>query len=271
MATGNGHESKPPAFPFDASVYGATVQLPAFDKVEPETWFTVADANFALRKVTDSTTKYYYVLSKLDAASLRKLSAFLKVPRSADPYQDLRRKLCRTYEPSLEQKLDTLLATKEMGDERPIEFALELQRLAANATGEDYLKRIFVRSLPPSIATAISKTRSSTFDELAEAADDAWMTAAANAAEAASVSAISGSQATGPRRGGRGGHQRGRTTGQIKTLALCHYHLKFGETAKKCSPGCTRWTGNRPSDTARVCQVEEDLDGEDSQVGLSEN
>ena len=53
-----------------AAVLGASVQLLNFDKVDPETWFTVADANFALRKVTDSTTKCYYVLSKLDAAFL---------------------------------------------------------------------------------------------------------------------------------------------------------------------------------------------------------
>ena len=53
-----------------AAVFGASVQLPNFDKVDPKTWFTVADANFALRKVMDSTTKYYYVLSKLDVASL---------------------------------------------------------------------------------------------------------------------------------------------------------------------------------------------------------
>ena len=55
------------ATPFDAAaVYGASVQLPTFDKVEPEAWFAVADANFALGRVLDSTTKYYYVLSKLD-------------------------------------------------------------------------------------------------------------------------------------------------------------------------------------------------------------
>ena len=138
MASSNAQETKPVPASFDAAVFGATVQLPAFDKVEPETWFTVADANFALRKVTDANTKYYYVLSKLDASTLRKLSAFLKRPRSADPYQDIRRQLCRTYEPPMEQKLNTLLAICDMGDERPMEFALELQRLAAEATVDDF-------------------------------------------------------------------------------------------------------------------------------------
>ena len=51
-----------PTVQLDAAVFGASVQLPAFDKIEPESWFCVADANFALRKVTDSTTRYYYVV-----------------------------------------------------------------------------------------------------------------------------------------------------------------------------------------------------------------
>ena len=223
MATNNMPEAKPSAPPFDAAVYGATVQLPAFDKVKPETCFMVADANFAIGKVTDPTTKFYYVLSKLDATSLRKLSAFLKAPRGSDPYNEIRRKLCRTYEPALERKVDTLLAMKEMGDERPMEFALELQRLAADAMMDDVLKRIFLCCLPPSIATAVSKRRGLKFNALAEAADDGWTTAAAAAAEAsASVSAVT--RAQGSHRGARGGRQRrSRSAGpgtQVKTEAL---------------------------------------------------
>ena len=150
MATNNAPEVKPAPAPFDAAVFGATVQLPAFDKVEPETWFTShhADTNFALGKVTDSATKYYYVLSKLDAFTLRKLSAFLKCNRGPDPYQEIRRQLCCTYEPRLEQKLETLLAIKDMGDERPMEFALEPQRLSSDATMDDVLKRIFSGPCP---------------------------------------------------------------------------------------------------------------------------
>ena len=78
MATGNPEDIKP-AVQLDAAVFGATVQLPVFDKDEPSSWFCVADANFALRKVSDLTTKYYYAWSKLDSATLKKLSAFLKV------------------------------------------------------------------------------------------------------------------------------------------------------------------------------------------------
>ena len=101
-----------------------------FDKAEPDAWFILAEANFNLRKVTDSSTKYWYVLSKFDATTLRKLSTFLKLPRGDDPYQELRDKLCEMFEPPLEQKLDTFLALTDIGDKHPAEFGLEIQRLA---------------------------------------------------------------------------------------------------------------------------------------------
>ena len=278
-ASGNGKAkvmpAADPAGHLDATVCGASVQLPVFDKIEPESWFCVADANFALCKVTDSMTHYYYVLSKLDSTTLRKLSAFLKRPRGDDPYQEIRRQLCRTFGPSMEQKLDTLLSITDMGDEQPMEFGLELQRLLGDASTGDILKRIFLRSAPPLIATAIRGSRSAKFEELIEAANDAWTTASASptgpSTAAVSVAAVSSTQSH--RRGGRGGHQRGsHSSGPTRTLQLCNFHIKFGDAAKKCSLSCARWgdqarTRDLPT---QVFQVEEALDGEDDDIG-SEN
>ena len=267
-------ESKP-VVQLDAAVFGATVQLPSFDRVEPDAWFCVADANFALRKVTDSTTRYYYVLSKLDSATLRKLSSFFKMPRGSDPYQEIRSMLCETFEPAMEQKLDTLLAINDAGDERPKEFGLELKRLLANATAEDILKRIFIRSLKPSVVTAVTGSLSGSFDALMAAANKAWTASATETATPASVSAVSAPPPASARRTTRGGCQRGppRSPGQIKSVALCTYHIKFGNAAKRCVPSCSRWGDqNRQQDaaTAKVFQVEEALDGEDTAIG-SEN
>ena len=270
MASRDVPEAKPSA-QLDASVCGATVQLPAFDKIEPESWFAVADANFALRKVTESTTKYYYVLSKLDATTLRKLSAFLKRPRGSDPYNEVRRQLCKTFEPSMEQKLDALLATSS--DERPMEFGLELQRLLGESTTDDILKRIFIRSAPPAIATAIKGSRRLKFEELLEVAEDAWATeASTSGTTTATVAAVSAPSAT-QRRGGTRGRQRGsRSAGQPRMVQLCYFHHKFGDAAKRCNPACVKWAEhNRGRDSnTQVFQVEEALDGEDADIG-SEN
>ena len=258
-------------------VYGATVQLPTFDKLEPRAWFRIADANFGIRWVTDPVTKYYYVLSKLDSETLRKLSAFLDLPLSADPYLDIRKKLCATFEPPLKAKLDTFLATNDAGDERPAQFGLELQRLLANATTDDLRKRVFLRSLKPSIVTAITGSLAANFETVMAAADKAWMAAANSdpSGTPATVSAISHSTSSAPRGNGRGGRgARGgrqcepRPSGRVESVPLCHFHRKFGDAARKCASGCSRWTEPRPRDApARVSHIEEALDGEDAHVG----
>ena len=266
----------------DAAVFGASVQLPSFDKVEAETWFAVADANFALRKVTDSTTKYYYVLSKLDASTLRKLSSFIKRPKGEDPYTEIKEELCEAYEPPLEQKLDALLTIGDMGEESPKEYVMEIRRLAADATLDDVLKRIFVRGLPRPVVTAITASLGEKLATVITAANKAWTASASannsSSTAAASVSAVTAPQAPQPRRGGRGGRgarQRGSRSGSaptMTTLTLCSFHKKFGDSAGRCAPGCSRWSEARSQEPpAQVFGIEEALDGEDSRVGESEN
>ena len=230
----------------DAAVFGATVQLPAFDRVEPKAWFAVADANFALRKVTDSNTRYYYLLSKLDSMILRKLATFLAILRGSDPYQEIKDKLCRAYEPPLEQKIDAFLATRSIWDECPSEFAMELQRLAGKATMDDMFKRVFIRSLPPSLITAITPSLSASFEVVVDAADRAWTAAASVKAQAVSISEILGAPVNSGTRGSkRGGRQRGqkanrgfRMSVQVTNVGnLCSFHRKFGDSAKKCASG----------------------------------
>ena len=150
--------------------------------------------------------------------------------------------------------------------------------LLANASIDDLLKRVFLHSLKPTIVTAITGSLYADFDTVVAAADKAWTAASAPAYDSATVSVISGPSNSSPQRGRCGNHsgrQRGsRPSGQIESLSLCHFHKKFGDSARKCAQGCSLWSKNRPRDTpaTRVFHVEEALDGEGTNVGaLSEN
>ena len=132
------------------------------------------------------------VLSKFDSTTLKKLSMFLKHPRGANPYQELQDKLCQTYKPPLEQKLDVLLAMTDIGDKRLVEFGLELQRLAADVSIDDVLKRVFLKCLPQSIITVITSSLGGKFEAVMMAADRAWMAVAAAPTPSASVMAVYG-------------------------------------------------------------------------------
>ena len=261
-----------------ASVFGASVQLPMFDRAEPDAWFILADANFNLRGVMDSRSKYWYVLSKFDASTLKKLSTFLQLPRGDNPYQELREMLYETYEPPLEQKLDAFLGLSDIGDERPSEFGLEIQRLTAKASMDEMRKLVFLRCLPKGIVTAITGSLAGDFKAVVKAADKAW-TAASTASSACStsvmVAAVSNNSANPSRGGKRKGPQLGtRASAQMTNLTLCNFHKRFGDAARKCAQGCSRWGEFRSRDApaSRVFQVEGALDGEDELVGAaSEN
>ena len=58
----------------NAAAYAATVadqavslKLPTFLATRPDVWFQQTEAQFALRGIHDHTTKYYYLLTALDA------------------------------------------------------------------------------------------------------------------------------------------------------------------------------------------------------------
>ena len=96
--------------------HSVAVQLPTFNRLAPLEWFHLADANFYLRGIKQSDTKYWYVVSKLDPDTLWKLSAFLALTKGDDLYAEIRAILCKTYKPQLEQKLDAFLAANDIAD-----------------------------------------------------------------------------------------------------------------------------------------------------------
>ena len=249
----------------DPAAHSVAVQLPTFNRMAPSSWFHLADANFHLRSITQSDTKYWYVVSKLDPDTLKKLSSFLSTPRGKDPYAEIRSILCRTFEPKREQKLDALLSTTEMGDERPAEFAMELRRLWDNVEAEEIVKRIFFRCLPRRLKDVVSGSLDDTLDGLVATADRAW---ARDSTAEASVAAVThqppgsgGGSSAGPPSRGRGRRQRGgrQPRQESRSVVLCPAHIKWGDSARKCLPSCSRWD---PAVRQQVFHVEaENIDG----------
>ena len=75
-----------------------TVNLPAFWAGQPSTWFDSIEAAFELRRITVSRTKYVHVVNKLPCDVLVTVAHITaNYEDRADPYQDIKDALCRTY------------------------------------------------------------------------------------------------------------------------------------------------------------------------------
>ena len=62
------------------AVETVSLKLPTFWTSQPEVWFTQAEAQFRLRKITADETKYFYVVAALDQPTATRLLDLISRP-----------------------------------------------------------------------------------------------------------------------------------------------------------------------------------------------
>ena len=221
--------------------------------------------------MTDSRTKFWYVLSKFDAATLRKLSTFLKEPRGEDH--------TRSYETCCarlraETRAKSGCVPRVVGDWRRAAFRVRPgdpapRRKRDNGRHEEasFPSVACLRTSSPPSPQALAQ-----ISGCGGSCRQSVTAESASGTRPAAVSAVTKAPTSQGRFGGQ--HKGPRPSGKMSTLTLCHFHKKFGNSARRCAPGCSRWGEDRPRNnpTTRVFQVEQDLDGEDAGIGAaSEN
>ena len=75
------------------SADAVSLKLPSLWTNDVETWFAQAEAQFALRDITNETTKFHHVVSVLSADVASKVSSILRSPPGHNPSQQTPSKL----------------------------------------------------------------------------------------------------------------------------------------------------------------------------------
>ena len=85
----------PPSADPVPEVAGAAVhmKLPTFWPDAAEVWFAQADAQFAIRNLTSSKTKFYHAIADLPQEVASQILDLIRAPPSGDPYGVLRERL----------------------------------------------------------------------------------------------------------------------------------------------------------------------------------
>ena len=232
---------------------GGVAQLPAFWRDDAEGWFQNCEAQFVIKGIKDPMTKYYYCLAKLDSDIARRVRDIVRAPTDSGTYDRLRNRLCLAYELTDDQRVDKMLTTSALGDRKPTELMAELLELCPReAEATTFIKRIFIRALPPSVGSALSQAPDMLPIPLAEAADKAWHYSCMQAAQ---VNALTTSA--------RGG-----------AAQLCYWHKKWGDQARRCNKTCPRFDQhmkNRRRQRDGVNEVEAATAWEPNQNQLPKN
>ena len=76
----------------DNEVNTVTIKVLPFFKHAPETWFAHLEAQFNIKKLTTSSTKFYYCISALPSDVSAHLKHMIRDPGD-DPYQEIKDRL----------------------------------------------------------------------------------------------------------------------------------------------------------------------------------
>ena len=77
----------------DLVAQAVSVILPVFVKSSQKAWLYTCEANFRVCKVTDSETKYWNAVAKLDVETQEELQEFLHGYHCKDLFEELKKKL----------------------------------------------------------------------------------------------------------------------------------------------------------------------------------
>ena len=83
---------------FMLAAVSSSLSLPSFWLKRPATWFNMCESAFAVRQITSSVTKYHHCMGKLPAETVATVEDVVNnYTDFADPYTELKRRLCRAY------------------------------------------------------------------------------------------------------------------------------------------------------------------------------
>lgn len=252
------------------AVAAVNLKLPPFWPSDPDVWFAQVEAQFATRGITSQKTKYEYIVASLSpefATQVRDL--ILRVPATT-PYDALKHQLiARTALPE-QRRLQRLLDSAELGDQRPTQLLRRMQQLmGVDAAGADgaLLWELFLQRLPGNVRMVLASSgEGKSLDQLAELADKI-ITAAPPGISGVSQpqppselqdlrtelsqlremvsNLLPSRQPARPRSPSPCPRQRPRSPSpHPRTTPICWYHARFGERARKCAHPCS-YPGNR--------------------------
>ena len=209
-----------------ARVSAVSVKLPPFWNDKTTLWFAQAEAQFALRNITEQRTKFNHVLAILDSRTAERAMDIIAAPGET-AYDDLKVRLTGAFSLSDPEKADRLLDMTGLGDQTPSQLIDRMLMLVPAGQNPGFLVRqLFMRQLPADVRAhlAQSSKTGTTPEALRELALEADRYFTSLGSKVSSVSETS--------------HEATDTNAVSSRRRFCWFHAKFGAKALKCLPPC---------------------------------
>jgi hypothetical protein len=234
---------------------GLSTEAPAFaPPMAGSRWFTMAEAQFMLRRVTSGVDRYCHVLTTLPCSSYRLISHLVEDIPSEESYTVLKEALMQAHQLSDYQRVELLSKVEPLGSRKPSDLLAAMIELCPRQhLDSPFFLYFFLQRLPREIRVLLAEEDPKDVRRIAEKADrlvalhvpqhhDA-VAAVPLSSDDADVAAVK------PRRKQKGGKKRGKggkggkSAHEEARSTLCWYHATFGEKANSCTAPCS-WAEN---------------------------
>lgn len=217
------------------------IKLPNFWPDQPIVWYSQAEAQFAIKNITTSLTKFYHCVAVLPQDVAAAVIDLIRVPPPDSPYETLKERLLQTYSLSDYARAEQLVDQPPLGDRKPSSLLNSMLALLPEGHKPDFLfKFLFLRKLPADIRGHLINTKFEDIRDLAALADSLWSSRQTSPVSAATVS--------NPEEAADGSNVSALNRRSNLPSSYCWYHEKYGSQATKCKPGCSY----KPSGNARA-------------------
>ncbi|GBN24085.1 hypothetical protein AVEN_15285-1 [Araneus ventricosus] len=247
------------------------IQIPVYNRLDPALWFIMCESTFELavpKPITESVTKFNYVVSHLPPEVASLVRDILKNPDATDPYTHLKTELINRSGESSQQEIRQLLSGEELGTRKPSELLRNMKRRAETlkVPGTFMLELFLQRFADIStnflhLTNILEAVTDLTLDKAAEISDrilevtpvpmeiHAVNKNNSNSMEKkllceieklnARIDKLEFSRSRSPFRR-NGSNQRSRGNSQNRNSSVCWYHRRFGKNCKpeKCVSPC---------------------------------
>ena len=150
------------------AVESVALKLPTFWVTSPSAWFAQAEAQFALRNISQDDTKYYYVVASLDSATATRALSVIAQPPQANKYVCLKTFLTSAFGLSEEERASALLGLRGLGDRKPSELMDSMLSLLGDHKPCFLFKHIFMQQLPDHVRIPLASSNTADYRALAQ-------------------------------------------------------------------------------------------------------
>ncbi|GBM42476.1 hypothetical protein AVEN_79996-1 [Araneus ventricosus] len=133
------------------------------------------ESTFALatpEAITESVTKYNYIVSHLPPDSASLIRDVLIKPDANYPYSQMKKELINRSGESSQHEIRKLLSVEELGNRKPSELLSDMKcRGESLNVADNLMLELFLQRLPSSVQTILAVVSELALDKAAEIAD----------------------------------------------------------------------------------------------------